>query len=301
VGARATGREHCGSAFVVPNASPTTPTAARSSTQRHAAAGNAKCLRYRAVRVMFVKDVGAARTALGAGCRWFESGHPDQSDFAQLSVFGRKNFAGCKSVRGTEVAAALYSPARERQALPTSNCEGTCEPRRRRHSPAAHRSSRMCTMSESGCREHRPRTYRIQELERLFRERQMRTQLAELARFKAGYEAQRKKLAGAVDKPWTSETMLELAAVCVLALLIALVPHWGKLKADADLSIIIGAIVLGGVVVGGGGDGLLLGGEDLALAMVQSAHTPRSCTGSPKWSWRSGRECRDSCLRTSQT
>lgn len=53
----------------------------------------------------------------------------------------------------------------------------------------------------------------IVELERLFREGGMRTQAAKLAAFKAGYERQRQRLAGVADKAWTSETVLELAAV----------------------------------------------------------------------------------------
>lgn len=47
----------------------------------------------------------------------------------------------------------------------------------------------------------------------MFRERSMRRHSEKLARFKAGYQAQRQKLAGARDKPWTSETILEVASV----------------------------------------------------------------------------------------
>jgi hypothetical protein len=47
----------------------------------------------------------------------------------------------------------------------------------------------------------------------VFREQNMRTHAAKLARFAAGYQAQRRKLATTRDKPWTSETVLELAAV----------------------------------------------------------------------------------------
>jgi hypothetical protein len=57
----------------------------------------------------------------------------------------------------------------------------------------------------------------IVELERVFQHRNMRGHAEKLARFKAGYEAQRERLARLRDKPWTSETVLELAAVYQVA------------------------------------------------------------------------------------
>lgn len=53
----------------------------------------------------------------------------------------------------------------------------------------------------------------IVELERIFREKNMRGHAEKLARFKTGYRAQLQKMSGLRDKPWTSETVLELAAV----------------------------------------------------------------------------------------
>jgi len=57
----------------------------------------------------------------------------------------------------------------------------------------------------------------VLELERIFREKGMRGHAAKLAKFKAGYRAQLEKLATMRDKPWTSETVLELAAVYQVA------------------------------------------------------------------------------------
>lgn len=53
----------------------------------------------------------------------------------------------------------------------------------------------------------------IVELERIFREKNMQGHATKLAKFKAGYRAQLEKIATMRDKPWMSETVLELAAV----------------------------------------------------------------------------------------
>lgn len=50
-------------------------------------------------------------------------------------------------------------------------------------------------------------------LEGVFRERKMSGHLARLHAFRKGYAAQRQRLAGVQSKPWTSETVIELARV----------------------------------------------------------------------------------------
>ena len=58
----------------------------------------------------------------------------------------------------------------------------------------------------------------IAELERVFRDGKMPAYAAKLAAFKAGYQAQQQRLARMrEDRPWTSETLLELAAVYQVA------------------------------------------------------------------------------------
>jgi hypothetical protein len=53
----------------------------------------------------------------------------------------------------------------------------------------------------------------IADLEREFAKRNMRDHLALLARFKDGYERQSRRLAGMPRPPWTTEMLVELAAI----------------------------------------------------------------------------------------
>lgn len=58
----------------------------------------------------------------------------------------------------------------------------------------------------------------ILDLERVFRDGGMKAYAAKLAAFKAGYQSQQDRLARMrEDRPWTSETLLEFAAVYQLA------------------------------------------------------------------------------------
>jgi hypothetical protein len=57
----------------------------------------------------------------------------------------------------------------------------------------------------------------IVELEREFAKRNMRDHLALLARFKDGYDRQSRRLAGMPRPPWTTEMLVELAAIFQLA------------------------------------------------------------------------------------
>jgi len=53
----------------------------------------------------------------------------------------------------------------------------------------------------------------IAELERVFRTRNMRDHLELLLRFKERYDRQSRKLSGMSRPPWTTESLVELAAV----------------------------------------------------------------------------------------
>jgi hypothetical protein len=54
-------------------------------------------------------------------------------------------------------------------------------------------------------------------LERALQTRGLRDHLAQLATFSAGYEKQRRRLGGMARPPWTTEMIVELAAVFQLA------------------------------------------------------------------------------------
>lgn len=53
----------------------------------------------------------------------------------------------------------------------------------------------------------------IAELERELGKRKLERPLARLAEFKAGYERQSRKLSGMARPPWTTEMLIELAAM----------------------------------------------------------------------------------------
>lgn len=55
------------------------------------------------------------------------------------------------------------------------------------------------------------------QLAQIFRERGLTSQLARLEAFAAGYRKQHERIARMRDKPYTSETIMELAAVYQLA------------------------------------------------------------------------------------
>jgi hypothetical protein len=57
----------------------------------------------------------------------------------------------------------------------------------------------------------------IAELERAFRVRGMRNHLGLLQQFRTGYERQARKLSGMARPPWTTESLVELAACFQIA------------------------------------------------------------------------------------